>query len=388
MAYIGLDVHKKFIECAIIKSPSRRADKSFTLTTDRDSIKIFARSLSKKDKVVLENTGNAFSIASLLKLNSKASIVISNPMQTKAITSSKVKTDKVDALALANLIAADFIPVVWEPDANTITLRRLVAYYESIRTQRTGAKNRIHAILQRNIICYPNLDLFSKSGLKFLSTVSLPVDELAQVKEELALLENLKDRLEAIKKRIARITVKDGIIRRLMTITGIDLFTAASLKAAIGNDISRFPSPKKLVSYFGLSCSITQSADKCYIGRITKRGNIFARAALVQAAQVVVKYPSPLRAFFRRLNAKKGRNKAITAVASKMARIIWFMLTRGEDYRYALPMRTRLKMTRLNFMASGIRTRSKIINRNDKGTGKKAEIEYRAFISNRGGTRK
>jgi transposase len=102
-----------------------------------------------------------------------------------------------------------------------------------------------------------------------------------------------------------------------MIITGADLFTVVALKAAIGNDITRFSSPKKFVSYLGLSCSISQSAEKCYMGRITKRGNIFARAALVQAAQVVIKYPSPLRAFFQRLYSKKGRNKAIIAVASR-----------------------------------------------------------------------
>jgi hypothetical protein len=187
-------------------------------------------------------------------------------------------------------------------------------------------------------------------------------------------------------KRIAARVVNDPVVRRLMTITGFDIFTAVALRAAIGKDISRFSSPKKLVSYLGLGTTVSQSADKCYMGRISKRGNVFARSALVQTAQVVVKYPSPLRVFFRRLHAKKNRNKAIVAVASKLARIVWHMLTNGEDYRYQSPVRTRMKLTRLKFLASGQYKKGGRMIKN-VGCGKKAERQYRAFVKKRMGKR-
>jgi hypothetical protein len=161
-------------------------------------------------------------------------------------------------------------------------------------------------------------------------------------------------------------------------------FNVANRRAAIGIDISRFSSPKKLVSYFGLGTTANQSADKCYIGRITKRGNIFARSALVQTSQVVVKYPSPLRTCFQRLNARKDRNKAIIAVASKLTRIIWYMLTNNEDYRYQSPVRTRMKLSRLRFLASGLYKKGGRMIK-DKGIGKKAEKEYSAFVRKRMG---
>jgi transposase len=296
------------------------------LPTDSDSIKAFARSLSRSDSVCLENTGSAFKVANLIRLDTKARIVVSNPMQTRVITTSKKKTDKVDSLQLANLLASNYLPTVWQPDSETIILRRLIGYYERICYQRTATKNRVHAVLQRNLIHYTGNDLFSTNGRKFLRSITLPADEAEQVKEELALLDVINERVKTIIKRIAVRVVNDTDVRRLMTITGVALHTAVALRAAIGNDISRFPSPKKLVSYLGLGCSISQSADRCYVGRITKRGNVFARSALVQTAQVVVKYPSPLRAFFQRLYAKKGRNKAIIAVASKLTRIVWHML--------------------------------------------------------------
>jgi transposase len=352
MKFYGSDCHKRFIEIASVTKPSKRADESYHINTDRTSIRTFARSLSPKDNVVLENTGSAHSIATLLKANTRAKITISNPMQTKMITASKKKTDKVDALALANLMVSDFMPTVWYPTDDIVALRRLVAYYSSIRNQKVLVKNRIYGVLQRNLVPdSPYFNQFNKKGRKYLLNVVLPADEKEQVQEDIGLLEDIENRMDAIKKRIAVRVVDDPIVRRLMTVTGIDIFNAVSLKGAIGNDIGRFPSPKKLVSYFGPGCSISQSADRCYVGRITKRGNIFARCALVQTAQVVVKYPSPLRAFFQRLQAKKGRNKVIIAVTCKLTRIVWHMLTNGEDYRYMSPIQTKTKMLKLNRLA-------------------------------------
>ncbi len=371
MAFIGLDCHKRFIQVATVARPSKSADRSYAIRTDKDAIRSFARSLSPEDSVVLENSGNAHGIAALLKENTKARITISNPMANKVISTSKVKTDKVDALSLANLHAVNYIPDIWQPDFEIAALRRLIAYHQSISRQKVLVKNRIHAVLQRNLV--PDADYydrFCRKARKYLLNVSLPQDEKQQMKEEIALLDCLEKRTGAIMKRIAKRVVNDADVRRLLTITGIGLFNAVTLKSAIGN-IQRFDSPKKLVGYFGLGSAIYQSADTCHTGRITKRGNIHARSALVQAAQTVVRYPSPLRAFFRRLYARKGRNKAIIAVAAKMTRIVWFMLKRKEDYRYILPKNTHTKLVRLRYLAYGKSSKSKVAE--GKGNGRAEE---------------
>ena len=143
MAFIGLDCHKKFIQIANIAKPSKVADECYSIRTDRTSISTFAKKLSRKDCVVLENSGNSTSIATLLRTHSKAKVIVSNPMQTKIITTSKKKTDKNDALALANLHCVGFVPTVWQPNADIVALRRLVAYQKSLRKQKVLIKNRI-----------------------------------------------------------------------------------------------------------------------------------------------------------------------------------------------------------------------------------------------------
>ena len=70
------------------------------------------------DEVALEATGNSDAIATLLT-PLVGRVVVSNPSKTRAIAEAKVKTDKVDARILAQLLAADFLPPVWLPDERT-----------------------------------------------------------------------------------------------------------------------------------------------------------------------------------------------------------------------------------------------------------------------------
>ena len=101
MASIGLDVHKKFIQVAVIDGPTENPRSAFEFSADPESISRFAGTLSAADHVALESTTHAFPIAALLR-RSGARVVVSNPLRTKVIAESKIKTDKVDALALAN----------------------------------------------------------------------------------------------------------------------------------------------------------------------------------------------------------------------------------------------------------------------------------------------
>jgi len=355
MAFIGLDGHKKHIEVVYVDSASSKVKRSFRLKTDVHTLKGFAASLSSKDIVALESTTHAFPIANILRSNG-AKVVISNPMKTKIIAESKVKTDKIDAEALARLLASDYLPTIWEPDSSIQEIRKLCSYANAIGKKKTMTKNRIHSILHRNLVDYSDdyTDLFGKKGREFLKTVSLPEDERFQLDQELEILDFLEKKIAVVHKRIASKAYHDEDVLRLMTISGIDYYTALSIKAAIG-DIRRFSSPKKLVSYIGLNPRIYQSGNSCYGGPITKRGRSHARWVLIQAAQSIVKSPGPMRGFFLRLLRRKERNKAIVAVAAKLTRIIWHMLTEKENYHYAPPLRTKEKLSKLRIIATGVR---------------------------------
>ncbi len=221
---------------------------------------------------------------------------------------------------LAQLRAADFLPEVWLPDPATERLRRLVARRNQVVRHRTRIKNEVHAILHARLIppC-PHADLFGGLGRTWLGKQSLPEDEVAAIARHLRELDRLGEDLAVLDREIAEATQGDQAVRRLLTITGVNLTVAAGLVAAIG-DVKRFSGPDKLVSYFGLNPRVRQSGlGLAQHGRISRHGRAHARAMLVEAAWAASKAPGPLRAFFLRIRAKRGHQIAAVAVARKLA---------------------------------------------------------------------
>ena len=257
-------------------------------------------------------------------------------MATKAIAQAKVKTDKVDAHVLAQLLRCDFLPAVWQPDETTRRLRELTGRRSALVGQRTMMRNRIHSVLAMRLIEAP-LKLFEcKQNREWLQTVELDTQGRMLIDSDLRQLEFLAGRSRLLDKELAQSGHANEQVKLLMTLPGVDVATAEALLAAWG-DYTRFPDADHAAGYLGIVPRTKQSADKCYHGPITKRGNSHARHMLVEAAQHLGKHPGPLGHFFRRLMKKKTRNVAVVAGARKLAMIGWLMLKTNEPYRYAIP---------------------------------------------------
>src|SRR3954463_15935295 len=121
---VGMDIHRTFAEVVFWEDGRLRCHGRVDMT--RSGLEGFARSLTKDDEVVVEATGNAMSVVRVLSPY-VARVIVANPLQVKAIAHAHVKTDKIDAGVLASLRAANFLPEIWLPDADTERLRRLVA---------------------------------------------------------------------------------------------------------------------------------------------------------------------------------------------------------------------------------------------------------------------
>jgi transposase len=211
-----------------------------------------------------------------------------------AIAEAKVKTDKVDAQVLAQLLAAGFLPSVWIADEETQALRRQVARRAHIVRQRTRLKNRVQSILHRNLVprC-PAADLFGHKGRRWLAEQELPADERRAAEALLRQLDFHGEELKLIDAELARVALKREEVKGLMTIPGVDATVALSIVAAVG-DFPRFSSPDKLVSYLGLNPRVRQSGGQpASHGRITKHGRAHARGMLVEAAWAAAKTPGP-----------------------------------------------------------------------------------------------
>ena len=164
-------------------------------------------------------------------------MVIANTRKLRAIAESKVKTDKVDASTLCELLAAGFLPAVWSPDEFTRALRRRLQRRAKLVRSRTRAKNECHAVLARNLKGRPPMtDVFGKEGREWLAALELPADESETVEcclREVDFLDS-RDRLDRARAGRARRWLAQEI-RRLMTVPGVSLVSAADVRGCVGD---------------------------------------------------------------------------------------------------------------------------------------------------------
>jgi transposase len=347
-----LDVHRDFCEVAIVEAGEVRS--AGRIETTPAALELFGQSLCASDRVVLEVTGNAWEVARILEPHVGRVLVV-HPGDT-GIRQARAKTDRLDARALAKLLASGSLDGLWMPDEQTRALRRRLSRRSQLVRARTRAKNECHAVLVRRLITKPAVsDLFGLAGREWLREVELPVEERETVDGCLRQIEFLDQEIAEVEQRVAREALSSPQVKRLMTVPGVNVIVAATFLAAVG-DISRFPTSRQLVGYLGLDPRVRQSGSTpATHGRVSKQGSASARHALVEAAWSVVRQPGPLHAFYQRIRARRGHQVAVVAAARKLACLFWCLLTRGEDYAYQQPSLTRKKLRRLELAAGAPR---------------------------------
>jgi transposase len=348
MREIGLDVHRDFCEVAIFEAGAVRS--APRIKTTPEELELFARSLGHDDRVALEVTGNAWEVARIIEPH-VARVLVVSPNDT-GICQARAKTDRLDARTIAKLLASGSLEGLWMPDERTRAMRRRLQRRAQLIRARTRAKNEVHAALMRQLIAKPKVsDLFGLKGRRWLEALELPLAERETVDSALRQVDFLEGEIAEADRVIAAQALGSPEVRRLMSVPGVNVVTAANFMAAVG-EIGRFPTRRRLVGYLGLDPRVRQSGSgPAAHGRISKQGSAAARYALVEAAWSVVRQPGPLHAFYRRVAARRGHQVAIVAVARKLACLFWCLLTRGEDYAYAQPSLTRKKLRRLELAA-------------------------------------
>jgi transposase len=388
--YIGMDVHREFAQLAVVEDGLVRDEGRIGVTPE--ALREWASGLGVDDQVALEATGNSDAIANLLS-PLVGRVVVSNPSKTRAIAEAKVKTDKVDARILAQLLAADFLPPVWLPDERTRSLRRQVTRRAHIVRTRTRIKNQVHAILARNLCPTPPVsDLFGKTGRHWLLRQQLPADEAAAVTALLRQLDFHGTELALVDRELAIEALTDPVVARLMTIPGVDAIAGISIVAAVG-DFTRFDDPDKLVAYLGLNPRVRQSGNSAPVhGRISKTGRAHTRGVLVEAAWSATRGPGPLRAFYHRVQARRGFQRAVVATARKLTILAWHLAVKDQDYAFARPSLVAHKRRKLELVAGAPSRRGNHGNPgagyNDKArrqaetlTAERAEHAYQLMVA-------
>lgn len=332
MYYAGIDYHKKYSHVTVVDEKGKMV-KSRRLDNRPEDFEEFFDDLDSPVCTVLEATRTWGVMYDLLEgLDGVASVTLAHSLKVRAIAEAKVKTDKIDAHTLAQLLRADLIPAAYIPGKDTRLLKEMVRQRIFLVRMRTRLKNRLHVLLDRLHIPMPSVtDIFGKRGTNYLKGLKLKGVDGEILRENLELLKVYNGLIKEAEAEIQRLLGEDQRVKLLRTIPGVGPVLAAVIALEI-DDVRRFGSPAKLSSYAGLVPSTYASGGKVYNGRLIPMNNKWLRWAFVEAAWVSVRTSPYCRSFFERRKRFKGAHTAAIALARRIGEIVWHMLKENRPY--------------------------------------------------------
>ena len=309
----------------------------------------------RPDRVVIE-VGPAAGWISDLSARSRIELQVANPShQGWRWRSVKKKTDRVDALKLAQLSAVNQLPLVNVPSKEVREWRSLIHYRQALVARRTAIKNTIRSILNRQAIAMPSgksgwtnafrktLDRLAGVGddmVAFWATLEPTQWWRGQLAEELRQLDEVSSAIGSVEQRLNAYAENKPAVQKLRSTPGVGPRLSEAVAAVLDNP-RRFKNGKQVAAYAGLVPRVFQSGSVDRKGRITGAGNRYLRGMLVEVSWLGLRTNPWMRQVFDRVcrGCPSRRKIAIVAVARRLLIWCWAMLRDDRDWNpKALPV--------------------------------------------------
>ena len=326
--YIGIDIHRKFSEVNVMNESGEQLERRRLEHDDIVGLREYFEKYSGAS-AVMEATVGWMWLADELE-NQGIEVHLAHSSGVKLIASSKLKTDKVDAKVLAQLLRTGFLPEAYLAPLDVRVYREILRWRTSLVKMRAMAKNRIHGLLMRLNIQFEATDIFGKKGREMLRALMIEEPYSSILLGWLDVIDFLDGQVKIVEDKIRKAISKDKRVDLLMTMPGIGLITAYTIIAEVG-EIERFRSDKAFASYCGLFPSTHQSASKVYHGRISG-GRRTLEWCIVESCHTAVRRDSYFATIFNKHKRSKGNGRAFIIAAREMARIIYKMLKEERSY--------------------------------------------------------
>jgi transposase len=253
---------------------------------------------------------------------------IANTIKLRQIAESGQKTDKNDALTLAELLRADYLPEAYKVPDDIYELRMLVRERAHFISQSTATKCRIHSVCTQRGNHKTALRPLHKAGWDTLYTKESGLYEMFQS------LEEIRTHVTNLEKRIANTITKTTVYKILLSMPGVGPITASAVYAEVG-DFKRFKSASALISYAGIYPKERSSGGVQRYGSISKAGSRVLRYSIIEAAMRIRDTEKTHNLYTQYLAAKdrhKTAKQARIVVAHKLLTIAWHLVNRGVTY--------------------------------------------------------
>ena len=363
----GLDIHKKTVVACVLLTQDdgtvQRHVRMFgTMTADLLALGDWLTRY-EVTQIALESTGvywrPVFNI-----LEEGRTLVLLNPQHIAKVPGRK--TDVSDAEWIADLLRHGLLRASFVPPVAVRDLRELTRYRKTLVAERAADVNRLQKVLESANLKLASVatDVLGASGRAMLDAVlggeadpsvladlargrlraKLPAlqqalvgrvkpHHLIVIGQILAHIDFLDQAIDHLHTAIADASPPvEEAVALAQTVPGIKAVAAAALIAEIGADMSQFPSAKHLTSWVGVCPGNKQSGGRRLSGKTTK-GNVWARAILGEVAWAAARTRGTyLSALFQRLARRRGKNKAIVAVAHSILVSLYYMLRDKRPY--------------------------------------------------------
>jgi transposase len=330
MDHIAIDLGGRESQVCI-----RKADGSITRETKvatKSLPRLFAAQ-TEACRVIVETSAEAFAIADAASAaKHEVRVVPATLVTALGVGSRRTKNDRRDAQILSEVSCRIDLPSVHVPTAKSRLRKSMAAGRDAMIRARTLMINAVRGFLRTQLRA---VEVRTGATETFPTRVREALPEMEEWLERMVLtIEELNAQIEAADAELVTLAKEDELCRRWMKVPGVGPLTAV-LFAAVLDTPERFASAAKVQSYLGLTPGEDSSAERQRRTSITKAGNGAMRRVLVQAAWAArrtKKGTHPMLEWATEVEKRRGKRVAVTALARKMAGILFAMWRDGSDY--------------------------------------------------------
>jgi transposase len=332
---VGVDLHKDTLTACVFCGCCGEVSFQKIPCKCRKQIAAYFAALPRPHTVAIESMGFYRWLWEMLEPVVEK-LVLADATQARALAGRRLKTDREDALNIAQLLSAGRLPISYAPPLEVQILRDITRHRNGFSRQHARTLHRVKSIMNANNRPGP-ARLASDGLIRYLKAQGekLParhVEMLWQCVDALALTERQMDQAERTIGEVVRRELFRDVYEILVSFPGVARLTAATVLAEVG-DFRRFTGAKAIGRYAGLNPRVYASGRKQRVGHIAKTGSADLRWILQQAAWTAIRTDEHVRRIFLRIAKRSGRKAAAVAIARKLLTWMWTAVCKGESYR-------------------------------------------------------
>jgi transposase len=330
MINVGIDLHARNMVNVATNSNGEIIHRA-KLATSEQELEDFFNSFDEPVQVVVECTSFWYWLADWREAHD-IPLTLAHAKMVKAISYAKVKTDKVDAQTLAELLRADLIPEAHKVMGAQRDLRELTRGRLRMVQRREGLQSSLWNLVAKYNVHIDEIGWRYPGKLMDWLNTQLPEVVMLETRLGIEQVNQVQEHISQMEQAIEQQAVFTPDLELLLAVPGIGLVDGWTILAEIG-DIGRFPSDKQFSSYCRLVPGSKDSGGKIRHKSGNKDGNKYLRLAFGQTAVAACRHYKVVKHYYHKIKRRSGKKVAQTVVAKELSKIVWHILTKQEPYK-------------------------------------------------------